>query len=99
MASKKEKKKKDKKRRDVDPASLSGQLLNAIESAEASGMTQYAIAKAAGIKPELLYRFVSGERDLKLATAAKITEVLRLQLTPVVEAVVLEDRPLKEAQG
>ena len=36
-----------------------------------------------GIGPEQLDRFMSGNRDLRLATAAKIADVLELELRPV----------------
>ena len=43
-----------------------------------SGLTHYRIAKDAGIKPDILDRFVSGERDVRLHTAEKIGRVLGL---------------------
>jgi plasmid maintenance system antidote protein VapI len=45
-----------------------------------SGRTHYAIAKEAGVLPEQLDRFVTGERSLKIETAAKVAEVLGLEL-------------------
>ena len=50
---------------------------------KASGKTHYRIAKVAGIKPAIIDRFMSGERDLRLATAAKIAEVLGLELVKI----------------
>lgn len=47
---------------------------------KSSGLTHYRIAKDAGIKPQIIDRFVSGERDLRLATAAKLCEALGLEL-------------------
>jgi len=47
-----------------------------------SGLTHYAIGKAAGVAPAQLDRFVSGERGLSLATAAKVAAALELVLVP-----------------
>lgn len=52
-------------------------LRTAIKS---SGQTHYRIALKAGIKPGLIDRFVSEERDIRLKTAAKIADVLELEL-------------------
>lgn len=41
-----------------------------------SGLTHYAIGKAAGVAPAVIDRFVSGERDLRMATASKIADAL-----------------------
>ena len=46
----------------------------------ASGQSIYATAQAAGVRPEMIARFVSGERDLRLNTAAKIAAALKLSL-------------------
>ena len=56
---------------------IDAQLLAAIED---SGMTAYAIAKRAGTTQAVLRRFMLGQRDLRLETAAKIAEVLGLEL-------------------
>ena len=61
-------------------------IQNALTKAEGDGLTLYAVAKAAGLKPELLYRFVAGERDLRLSSAAKLCSVLRLELRPIAPA-------------
>ena len=45
-----------------------------------SGLTHYRIGKDAHVKPDQVARFVSGERDLRFATAAKIIDVLGLEL-------------------
>lgn len=45
-----------------------------------SGLTHYAIGKAAGVQPNMLDRFMSGERDLRLATAGKIADALGYRL-------------------
>jgi plasmid maintenance system antidote protein VapI len=52
------------------------------EAIRLSGRTHYELAKAAGITPAQLDRFVAGERDLKLATAAKVADALGLELRP-----------------
>jgi DNA-binding phage protein len=49
---------------------------------EASGRTLYAVAKAAGLKPETLYRFMRRERDIRGETFAKIALALGLELAP-----------------
>jgi len=46
----------------------------------ASGLSHYAIAQQAEIAPDILDRFVRGERDMRLATAAKVATVLGLEL-------------------
>lgn len=52
------------------------------EAIRDSGRTHYNIGKAAGIGPEILDRFVYGERGIHLQTAAKICEALGLELKP-----------------
>jgi transcriptional regulator with XRE-family HTH domain len=44
-------------------------------------MSAYAVAKAAGINPAIVLRFLSGERSINLATAEKMAEALDLELT------------------
>lgn len=46
----------------------------------ASGLTCYRVAKNAGISPQVLGRFLAGERDLRLATADKVARALGLEL-------------------
>jgi len=50
---------------------------------KASGLTHYAVAKLAEVAPAQIDRFMSGERDLRLGTAAKVASALGMQLTPV----------------
>lgn len=45
-----------------------------------SGKSHYQIAKDAGVAPAQLDRFVAGERDLRLATAARVATALGLTL-------------------
>ena len=47
-----------------------------------SGLTPYAFGKAAGVATAQLDRFVSGERSLSLASAAKVAAALGLVLVP-----------------
>lgn len=61
------------------PASIADALREAIEE---SGKTHYRVAKDSGIAPAIVTRFVSGERDLYLETAAKVAEALDLELRP-----------------
>ncbi len=58
--------------------SIIDQLQRAIRDRGESG---YAIAKGSGVSQSVLNRFLSGERDLRLSTAAKLCEYLRLELT------------------
>lgn len=62
-------------------ADIAQQLAGALDRAVKGDQTLYAIAKAAGLKPELLYRFVRGG-DLRLKSAAKLAAVLGLELVP-----------------
>ncbi|HXY35034.1 MAG TPA: hypothetical protein VEI07_12460 [Planctomycetaceae bacterium] len=60
--------------------SIADQLRAAIAG---SGMTHYRVGKLAGIRPDILDRFASRERDMRLETAAKVARVLGLELRPV----------------
>lgn len=57
--------------------SLETKLRTAIK---ADGRTHYAIGKAAAVTPDVLDRFVSGQRGLNLTTASKVAAVLGLDL-------------------
>jgi DNA-binding phage protein len=46
-----------------------------------SGKTHYRIAADAGIRPAIIDRFMSGERDMRLTTAAKVATALGLVLS------------------
>ena len=46
----------------------------------ASRLTHYAVGKLASVSPTQIDRFMSGERDLRLATAAALAEALGLEL-------------------
>ena len=43
-------------------------------------MTAYEIGRRAGVSPIVISRFVSGERDLRMATADRLAAVLGLRL-------------------
>jgi plasmid maintenance system antidote protein VapI len=47
-----------------------------------TGLSVNALAKAAGIAQPVLYRFVTGERDLTLRTAQKLADYFGLELRP-----------------
>ncbi len=59
------------------PNSLSDALRQAVR---ASDKSMYEIAKDAGVSQIVLSRFVSGERDIRMATADKLAGVLSLKL-------------------
>jgi plasmid maintenance system antidote protein VapI len=61
------------------PAAISEQLKAAILE---SGLTVYGVAKGAGIPQPVVLRFVSGQRDLRLATADKLAAFFQMKLTP-----------------
>ncbi len=60
-----------------EPLTISEQLRAAIR---ASGLTHYALAKAADVTPDMIDRFVSGERSPRLETVDKIAAALGLRL-------------------
>lgn len=45
-----------------------------------SGLTHYAVGKLADVSPTQIDRFMAGERDLRLATAAAIAAALGMEL-------------------
>jgi ribosome-binding protein aMBF1 (putative translation factor) len=47
---------------------------------KASGLTHYSLAKQCGFAPDILDRFMSGERDIRFETACKIAKALGLEL-------------------
>lgn len=59
------------------PDSISEALKSAVRG---SDMTVYEIAKRARISQIVISRFLSGERDIRMATADKLAEVLGLRL-------------------
>src|SRR5438094_2804903 len=59
------------------PRSLSAALKKAMKH---SAKTSYQLAKEAGISPIMVSRFLSGKRDIRLATADRLAHVLGLKL-------------------
>ena len=51
------------------------------QAISASDRSVYQIAKESGISQIVIARFLSGERDIRMATADKLARVLNLQLT------------------
>lgn len=62
------------------PRPIDAELRKQIEK---SGVTVYALAALADVTPQQVGRFVRGERDITLATAAKLAQALGLELVPV----------------
>ncbi len=62
---------------------VSERLLQAIAD---SGLTHYAIAKAAGVTPTQVSFFVSGQRSLTLESVDKLSAALGLELNPAKKA-------------
>ena len=62
------------------PKPIDAELRKRIEK---SGVTAYALAGLADVSPQQVGRFLRGERDLTLATAAKLAQALGLELLPV----------------
>ncbi|MCH8829371.1 MAG: helix-turn-helix transcriptional regulator [Planctomycetes bacterium] len=65
-----------KRRKKLD---LAEQLRGAFRD---SGMSRYMLAKRAGVSYAVVHRFVAAERDITLATATRICDVLGLELKP-----------------
>ena len=61
------------------PMSLSDQLKTIIRN---SGKSLYEIAKRSGVGLPVLFRFMAGQRDIRLATANKLVDYLDLELRP-----------------
>ena len=59
------------------PRSLSAALKQAIRESDKS---EYQIAQLAGVSQIVISRFLSGERDIRMATADKLADALGLQL-------------------
>lgn len=61
----------------ASPDSLSETLKQAIRNSDQS---EYQIAKSAGVSQIVISRFLSGERDIRMATADKLAQALGLKL-------------------
>lgn len=60
---------------------VSGRLSHALQEAlRSSDKSMYQIAQEAGVSQIVLSRFLSGERDIRMATADKLAEALGLKL-------------------
>jgi len=59
------------------PGALSQGLREAIR---ASGKSVYQIAKAANVSQIVISRFLSGERDIRMETADRLADVLKLKI-------------------
>lgn len=46
----------------------------------ATGLTSYRLGKDAGVSPGVIDRFLTGERDIRLATAARLSTALGIEL-------------------
>jgi transcriptional regulator with XRE-family HTH domain len=62
------------------PKPIDATLKDAIK---ASGLTHYALAKVTGVTAGQLDRFMSGERDLRLNSAAAIAAALGMELRSI----------------
>jgi plasmid maintenance system antidote protein VapI len=60
-------------------ADLREQLKAAIAE---SGLTTHAVAQGCGVAHPILYRFVMGQRDIKLETACKLAAYFQMTMTP-----------------
>lgn len=69
------------------------------EAIQKDGRSHYAIAKEAAIQPDILDRFVRGERDMRLATAEKVAAVLQLELCSVSPSKGQRARRTRPAKG
>jgi plasmid maintenance system antidote protein VapI len=65
------------------PKPIDAELRKRIEK---SGVTAYALAGLADVSPQQVGRFLRGERDLTLATAAKLAQALGLELVSIEKA-------------
>lgn len=64
----------------LDAGDLAEDLRVAIRD---SGLSRYSIAKQCGVGQSILDRFVTGERDMRVETAAKICRLLGYRLAKV----------------
>jgi DNA-binding phage protein len=65
----------------VPSGNASGRLSQALRDAlRASDKSMYQIAQDAGVSQIVVSRFLSGERDIRMATADKLAEALGLKL-------------------
>ncbi len=62
---------------------LEEQMKRAIEAA---GFSRYVLAKRSGVSEGVLSNFMTGRRTITLETAAKLADVLEIELRPVKQA-------------
>lgn len=66
-------------------AQLKAQLMNVAEQLRAalvaSGLSHNELARRSGVEQASISRFIAGTRDLRLESAAKLCELLRMELT------------------
>ena len=62
-----------------------------------SGLTHYALGKAASVDIASIDRFMSGERDMKIMTASKICSVLGYGLAKIEPPKPSKKKPTKKA--
>ena len=67
--------------------------LFAYQEVEQKRITPYAIAKRARVSPSIVSRWLRGERDLSLPTAAKIARVLGLKIVRIDTATAGAEEP------
>ena len=67
--------------------------LLASEEVDRMRITPYAIAKRARVSPSIVSRWLRGERDLNLGTAAKIARVLGLKIVRIDTATAGAEEP------
>lgn len=53
------------------------------QAAEASGLSINELARQSGVNLSAVSRFMSGQRDLRLQSAAKLAAALNLELRPI----------------
>lgn len=60
---------------------MKGDIIDVLKSSiRKSGKTHYRLAKESGVSAAIIDRFMSGKRDINVATASKLTAVLDLRL-------------------
>jgi plasmid maintenance system antidote protein VapI len=62
------------------PVAIDQQLRQAILD---SGLSAYRLQRTAGVATPVITRFLAGQRDLHLKTAAKLARALGLELRPI----------------
>jgi transcriptional regulator with XRE-family HTH domain len=71
---------REKTARAASRHSLSWQMHDIVAS---RGLTAYRLGKLAGVDPGVIQRWMNGERDIRMETADRIADVLRLRLVEI----------------